>query len=61
MTNNETTGSNGLRSLPSVDRVLAESVLAETLSSYKREIVVDAVRDELTVARADVAAGGEAP
>ena len=51
----------GLRAMPSVDRVLSEPALAETLASYKREIVVDAVRGELTRARADVVAGGEAP
>jgi L-seryl-tRNA(Ser) seleniumtransferase len=48
-----------LRALPSVDRVLAESALAETLATYNRDIVVDAVRDELTQLRADVLVGGE--
>ena len=61
MTNSENNSNSGMRALPSVDRVLAESALAETIASYKREIVVDAVRDELARARADVAAGGEAP
>jgi L-seryl-tRNA(Ser) seleniumtransferase len=61
MTNRENNDASGLRALPSVDRVLAESTLAETLASYKREIVVDAVRDELTSARAEVLAGGQAP
>ena len=38
---------NGLRGLPSVDKVLAEPALADTLEQYKRDIVVEAVRARL--------------
>ena len=51
----------GLRALPSVDRVLAEPALSGVLASYKREIIVEAVRGQLTQARATVAAGHAAP
>ena len=35
------------RNLPSVDKVLAEPALADMLAHVKRDMVVDAVRDEL--------------
>ncbi|MEX2599373.1 MAG: L-seryl-tRNA(Sec) selenium transferase [Dehalococcoidia bacterium] len=50
-----------LRSLPSVDRVLAEPALAELLSRYRRDIVVEAIRGELAEARAAAAGGAAAP
>jgi L-seryl-tRNA(Ser) seleniumtransferase len=50
-----------LRSLPSVDRVLAEPALADTLAHYKRDLVVDAVRGRLREVRAEVATGDAAP
>jgi len=50
-----------LRNMPSVDRVLAEPALASMLADVKRDIVVDAVRQEISRARAAVIAGGDAP
>jgi L-seryl-tRNA(Ser) seleniumtransferase len=50
-----------LRNMPSVDRVLAEPGLASMLSDVKRDIVVDAVRQELSRARAALIAGGDVP
>ncbi|MBI3960320.1 MAG: L-seryl-tRNA(Sec) selenium transferase [Chloroflexi bacterium] len=47
-----------LRSLPSVDRVLADPRVREALASYRRDIVVDVVRRRLETARRDLAAGG---
>jgi L-seryl-tRNA(Ser) seleniumtransferase len=55
------TGKAALRYLPSVDRVLAEPALASMLAEVKREIVVEAVRGELSRARDAVAAGGVVP
>ena len=49
------------REIPSVDRVLAEPALAELLTGYRRDIVVDAVRDRIKDARAAVAGGASAP
>ena len=51
----------GLRGLPSVDKVLAEPALADTLERYKRDIVVEAVRAQLTKARQAVVDGGSPP
>ncbi len=50
-----------LRNLPSVDRVLAEPALASMLTEVKRDIVVDAVREELSIARDAVIGGGYVP
>ncbi len=50
-----------LRDLPSVDRVLAEPALAAVLERYRRDFVVDAVRDDLARAREAVGAGGSVP
>ena len=50
-----------LRSLPSVDRVLSESALADALDRWPRPHVVDAVRSELDVARSLLVNGREAP
>ena len=50
-----------LRSLPSVDRVLAESALADALDRWARPHIVDAVRSELEVARSLLVNGREAP
>jgi len=61
MTSASDNGNNTVRHLPSVDRVLAEPALASMLAAYKRDIVVDAVRDQLSLARASALAGGEAP
>ena len=61
MTSASDNGNNAVRHLPSVDRVLAEPALAGMLAAYKRDIVVDAVRDQLSLARASALAGGEAP
>lgn len=58
---NDNTNGNAVRHLPSVDRVLAEPALADMLASYKREIVVDAVRGQLSLARESALAGGDAP
>jgi L-seryl-tRNA(Ser) seleniumtransferase len=49
------------RNLPSVDKVLAEPALADMLAHVKRDMVVDAVRDELGEVRRSLAGGGEAP
>ena len=54
-------GQGGLRDLPSVDRVLAEATLADLLGQYRREIVVDAVREELDRVRRAVMGGAPAP
>ena len=50
-----------LRALPSVDRVLAEPALAAALERYRRDLVVDAVRDDLATAREAAAGGGSVP
>ncbi len=50
-----------LRSLPSVDRVLSESALADALDRWPRPHVVEAVRSELDVARSLLVNGREAP
>ena len=52
--------SSAFRSIPSVDRVLAEPALAGLLAGYRRDIVVSAVRERIGLARAAVARG-EAP
>ena len=49
------------RDLPSVDRVLAEPALAGVLERYRRDLVVDAVRGQLTRARDAVAGGAGVP
>ena len=58
---NSSSGGNVLRNVPSVDRVLAEPVLADMLARVKRDMVVDAVRDELAEVRRSLAGDGEAP
>ncbi|MEX2431087.1 MAG: hypothetical protein WD645_04120, partial [Dehalococcoidia bacterium] len=54
-------GNIGLRGLPSVDKVLAEPALAALLSQYRREFLVQAVRDHLSGVRSLLAAGSPAP
>ena len=51
----------GFRGLPSVDRVLAEPAIVEALTRLKRELVVEAIREQLGVARRAVAVGGAPP
>ncbi|MCY3733070.1 MAG: L-seryl-tRNA(Sec) selenium transferase, partial [Chloroflexi bacterium] len=51
--------SDRLRSLPSVDRVLSESVLLEALRQWPRAHVVEAVRAQIDVARSQLSNGGE--
>jgi L-seryl-tRNA(Ser) seleniumtransferase len=46
-----------LRSLPSVDRVLAEPALSEALSRWPRTQIVDTVRTELNLARSELVNG----
>ena len=48
------------RRIPSVDRALAEPALAPALAATRRDVVVDAVRERLALAR-DAAARGEPP
>ena len=50
-----------LRDLPSVDRVLAEPALSASLERYRRDLAVDAVRDEIARAREAVGGGGRVP
>ena len=50
-----------LRSLPSVDRVLAESALGDALERWPRAHVVDAVRSEIDTARTLMVNGRDAP
>ncbi len=50
-----------LRDLPSVDRVLAEPALATALARFRRDLVVDAVRDGLARAREAAGGGGSVP
>ena len=54
-------GNTSLRGLPSVDRVLAEPALADLLTRYRRELVVDAVRGQLSQARNAIASGAPTP
>ena len=49
------------RGLPSVDKVLAHPAVGELLASYARDLVVEAVRDELQVTRQAIAEGGTVP
>jgi L-seryl-tRNA(Ser) seleniumtransferase len=49
------------RDLPSVDRVLAEPAVAEVLTRFKRDLIVEAVRGQLGAARREVAGGAAAP
>ncbi len=50
-----------LRDLPSVDRVLAEPALETALARFRRDLVVDAVRDGLARAREAAGGGGSVP
>lgn len=49
------------RNLPSVDAVLSDSALVESLSIYRRDWVVDLTRQRLNQARQTIRQGGEAP
>ena len=49
------------RGLPSVDKVLAHPAVGELLAQYTRELVVEAVREELEATRQAIARGGPAP
>ena len=49
------------RNLPSVDSVLATDALAEVVATYRREWVVDLVRQQLERARQQIRQGGAAP
>ncbi len=49
------------RSIPSVDRVLADSALVEVLAESRRDIVVEAVRERLALARLAIGRGEPAP
>ncbi|HZA22374.1 MAG TPA: L-seryl-tRNA(Sec) selenium transferase, partial [Dehalococcoidia bacterium] len=49
------------RDLPSVDSVLSQAPLVEVLSVYRRDWVVDRVRQQLELAREQVRQGGGAP
>ena len=49
------------RGLPSVDKVLACPPVGELLARYTRELVVEAVREELEATRRTIAEGGPAP
>ena len=50
-----------LRQLPSVDRLLQATPLAELIETYNRQMVVDAVRDALDEARAAIRSGAHPP
>ena len=50
-----------LRQLPSVDRLLREKAAEEMAERYPRDLVVQAIRDELELARAAIREGGVAP
>ena len=57
----ESNNADAFRNLPSVDKVLTEPALADMLAHVKRDMVVDAVRDELGEVRRSLAGDGEAP
>ena len=50
-----------LRSLPSVDRLMASEELAELAAVYSRDWVVGVVREQLDLARREIRRGGKAP
>ena len=50
-----------LRSLPSVDRLMASEELAELAVVYSRDWVVGVVREQLDLARREIRRGGKAP
>lgn len=52
---------NRYRNLPSVDKILSHPQIAELLKTYKRRIVVDAVRAKLQSVRGELELGGETP
>ena len=49
-----------LRNLPSVERVVSSDALADAVSTYGRDWLVDLTRDTLEAARRDIRAGGRA-
>ena len=49
-----------LRNLPSVERVVSSDALADVVSIYGRDWLVDLTRDALESARRDIRAGGQA-
>ena len=49
-----------LRNLPSVERVVSSDALADAVSTYGRDWLVDLTRDALESARRDIRAGGQA-
>ena len=50
-----------LRSLPSVERIVASDVLADAVATYGRDLLVELSRDALATARQSIRAGGDAP
>ena len=50
-----------LRSLPSVERIVASDALADAVATYGRDLLVELARDALAAARQSIRAGGDAP
>ena len=50
-----------LRSLPSVERIVASDALAAAVATYGRDLLVELSRDALATARQSIRAGGDAP
>jgi hypothetical protein len=50
-----------LRALPSVDRLLNSDLAEGLISQYGRPLSVEAIRESLLQARAEVQSGGDVP